>query len=91
MRISMAAALCGCWIDIVSQLQAQKPRFDYRTTLAHFAYATRDQLRQMQVLGMVVSATPISTLSSLTRMRSYGRVGMWRGSWCCWTVRRPKV
>lgn len=49
-----AAAL----IDIVRDLQAQRPRIDHRTTLEHFAYATEDQLKQMQALGMAVSANP---------------------------------
>jgi predicted amidohydrolase YtcJ len=49
-----AAAL----IDIVRKLQAKKPRFDHRTTLEHFAYATEDQLKQMSELGIVVSANP---------------------------------
>ncbi|WP_217351019.1 MULTISPECIES: amidohydrolase family protein [unclassified Ruegeria] len=45
-------------IEIVRDLQEEKPRFDHRTTLEHFAYATRDQMRQMKALGMVVSANP---------------------------------
>jgi predicted amidohydrolase YtcJ len=31
---------------------------DHRFTLEHFAYATEDQVRQMQALGMLVSANP---------------------------------
>lgn len=49
-----AAAL----VDLVRRLQAQRPRVDHRFTLEHFAYATEDQVRQMQALGMLVSANP---------------------------------
>lgn len=49
-----AAAL----IDMVSRLQAQKPRFDHRTVLEHFAYAKEDQLYHLGDLGVAVSANP---------------------------------
>ncbi|MGI9434042.1 MAG: amidohydrolase [Geminicoccaceae bacterium] len=49
-----AAAL----IDIVARLQAQKPRFDHRTVLEHFAYAKEDQLQTLSDLGVAVSANP---------------------------------
>jgi predicted amidohydrolase YtcJ len=49
-----AAAL----VALVQRLQAQRPRVDHRFTLEHFAYATEDQVRQMQALGMLVSANP---------------------------------
>jgi hypothetical protein len=49
-----AAAL----IDLVRTLQREAPRTDHRTTLEHFAYSNEDQSRQMQALGMVVSANP---------------------------------
>jgi predicted amidohydrolase YtcJ len=45
-------------IDMVRTLQREMPRSDHRTTLEHFAYSTEDQSRQMQALGMVVSANP---------------------------------
>jgi predicted amidohydrolase YtcJ len=45
-------------ITIIRKLQAQKPRFDHRATLEHFAYATNSQVKQMKQLGMVVSANP---------------------------------
>ena len=45
-------------INIVSKLQSQKPRFDHRFALEHFAYATEDQIQRMHQLGMVVSANP---------------------------------
>ncbi len=45
-------------IDIVSRLQAQKPRFDHRTVLEHFAYAKEDQLYHLGDLGVAVSANP---------------------------------
>lgn len=51
-------ASAGLLVEIVRALQEEKPRFDHRTTLEHFAYATDDQLRQMKALGMAVSANP---------------------------------
>ena len=45
-------------IDIIKQLQSQKPRQDHRTTLEHFAYSNQDQLRQLSDLGAAISANP---------------------------------
>lgn len=45
-------------INIVKRLHDQKPRFDHRTILEHFAYATEDQLHQLHNLGVAVSANP---------------------------------
>ncbi len=45
-------------INIVARLQAQKPRFDHRTILEHFAYAKEDQLQHLKDLGVAVSANP---------------------------------
>jgi predicted amidohydrolase YtcJ len=45
-------------IDIVHQSLNEKPRFDHRTTLEHFAFAHEEQLRQMSNLGMAISANP---------------------------------
>ncbi|AQQ69361.1 hydrolase [Microbulbifer agarilyticus] len=45
-------------LDILRKLQEQNPRVDHRMTLEHFAYATKDQLKQMEALGMMVSANP---------------------------------
>ncbi|WP_394173241.1 amidohydrolase [Thalassotalea litorea] len=45
-------------IDIVRKLQAQRPRFDHRATLEHFAYVTDEQIAQMHELGMTISANP---------------------------------
>jgi predicted amidohydrolase YtcJ len=49
-----AAAL----IDLLRSLQSNTPRDDHRLTLEHYAYTTEDQSRQMEALGMVVSANP---------------------------------
>ena len=45
-------------IDFVRRLHDIKPRFDHRTMLEHFGYSTEDQSRQMQALGIHVSANP---------------------------------
>lgn len=45
-------------IGIVRRLLEQKPRFDHRTTLEHFAFSHEEQLRQMKALGIAVSANP---------------------------------
>lgn len=49
-----AAAL----IEMLTTLQREHPRPDHRLTLEHFAYATEEQLRQLNALGGVVSANP---------------------------------
>jgi len=46
------------FIDIIRRLQEIKPRFGHRATLEHFAFTHEDQSRQMQELGMLVSANP---------------------------------
>lgn len=49
-----AAAL----IKLLRRLLDQKPRFDHRLTLEHFAFTTEDQNRQLHELGALVSANP---------------------------------
>jgi predicted amidohydrolase YtcJ len=46
------------FIDIIRRLQDIKPRFGHRATLEHFAFTSEDQCRQMQEVGIVVSANP---------------------------------
>tara|TARA_R110001592_G_scaffold363398_2_gene688057 strand:+ start:126255 stop:127976 length:1722 start_codon:yes stop_codon:yes gene_type:complete len=48
----------AAFIELLRNLQAQKPRTDHRFTLEHFAYSTEDQSRQLRALGAVVSANP---------------------------------
>jgi predicted amidohydrolase YtcJ len=48
----------AAFIELLSGLQAQKPRTDHRFTLEHFAYSTQDQSRQLKALGALVSANP---------------------------------
>ena len=45
-------------IDLVGNLQSNKPRTNHRTTLEHFAYASQDQIRQLANLDIAVSANP---------------------------------
>jgi predicted amidohydrolase YtcJ len=45
-------------IDMLRRLQFEKPRFDHRFSLEHFAYVTEDQVRQMKELGMITSVNP---------------------------------
>ena len=45
-------------IDILKQCLDEKPRWDHRFTLEHFAYTTEDQNRKLKALGAVVSANP---------------------------------
>lgn len=45
-------------IEILRQCLEDKPRWDHRFTLEHFAYTTEDQNRKLKALGAVVSANP---------------------------------
>jgi len=45
-------------LDILEQLQFEKPRFDHRFTLEHFGLANPEQCRRIAVLGAQVSANP---------------------------------
>lgn len=49
-----AAAL----VDLLKEMQDIYPRDDHRLTLEHFAYATEEQVRQLNALGAVISANP---------------------------------
>jgi len=43
-------------LDILAQLQDEKPRFDHRFTIEHFGVATSEQVRRLAALGGIVSA-----------------------------------
>lgn len=45
-------------LDILDQLQFEKPRFDHRFTLEHFGLANPEQCRRIATLGAQVSANP---------------------------------
>lgn len=45
-------------LDILDQLQFEKPRFDHRFTLEHFGLANPEQIRRIAALGAQVSANP---------------------------------
>lgn len=43
-------------LDILAQLQDEKPRFDHRFTVEHFGVTTSEQVRRLAALGGIVSA-----------------------------------
>jgi hypothetical protein len=45
-------------IDLVTELQAETPRKNHRTTLHHMGYFTEDMTEQMSQLGMEASVNP---------------------------------
>ncbi|MEP4077990.1 amidohydrolase [Haloferula sp.] len=45
-------------IEILKSCLDEKPRWDHRFTLEHFAYTTEDQNKKLKALGAVVSANP---------------------------------
>jgi predicted amidohydrolase YtcJ len=52
----------------------RNPRMDHRTTVVHFGYSAKDQLKQMKELGVVVSANPyyVTALSDLYSRKGVG-------------------
>ena len=52
----------------------ENPRLDHRTTVVHFGYSARDQLKRMKELGVVVSANPyyVTALSDLYSRKGVG-------------------
>tara|TARA_Y100000768_G_scaffold317600_1_gene252868 strand:- start:357 stop:2081 length:1725 start_codon:yes stop_codon:yes gene_type:complete len=53
---------------------ARYPRADHRTTVVHFGYSAKDQLKKMKELGVVVSANPyyVTALSDLYSRKGVG-------------------
>ena len=53
---------------------ARRPRADHRTTVVHFGYSAKDQLKKMKELGVVVSANPyyVTALSDLYSRKGVG-------------------
>lgn len=51
-------ASADLFIDIIRRLQEVAPRTGHRATLEHYAYVTEDQVRQLDELGILVSANP---------------------------------
>ena len=53
---------------------ADNPRADHRTTVVHFGYSAKDQLKKMKELGVVVSANPyyVTALSDLYSRKGVG-------------------
>tara|TARA_Y100000992_G_scaffold298206_2_gene263000 strand:- start:271 stop:1995 length:1725 start_codon:yes stop_codon:yes gene_type:complete len=50
------------------------PRVDHRTTVVHFGYSAKDQLKKMKELGVVVSANPyyVTALSDMYSRKGVG-------------------
>ena len=50
------------------------PRVDHRTTVVHFGYSAKDQLKKMKELGVIVSANPyyVTALSDLYSRKGVG-------------------
>ena len=53
---------------------ARYPRADHRTTVVHFGYSAKDQLKTMKELGVVISANPyyVTALSDLYSRKGVG-------------------
>ena len=53
---------------------ARNPRDDHRTTVVHFGYSAKDQLKKMKELGVLVSANPyyVRALSDLYSRKGVG-------------------
>ena len=60
-------------LDVLEQNLIANPRDDHRTTVVHFGYSARDQVKRIKDLGVLVSANPyyVKTLSDL-----YSREGV---------------
>ena len=52
----------------------RNPRMDHRTTVVHFGYSAKDQLKQMKELEVIVSANPyyVTALSDLYSRKGVG-------------------
>ena len=52
----------------------RNPRMDHRTTVVHFGYSAKDQLKKMKELGVIVSANPyyVTALSDLYSRKGVG-------------------
>jgi len=52
----------------------ESPRDDHRTTVVHFGYSAKDQLKKMKELGVVISANPyyVKALSDLYSRKGVG-------------------
>jgi len=60
-------------LDVLEENLIANPREDHRTTVVHFGYSARDQVKRIKDLGVLVSANPyyVKTLSDL-----YSREGV---------------
>ncbi len=60
-------------LDVLEENLIANPRGDHRTTVVHFGYSARDQVKRIKDLGVLVSANPyyVKTLSDL-----YSREGV---------------
>jgi predicted amidohydrolase YtcJ len=57
----------------VERAQRRLPRFDHRTTLVHFGFATQDQISRAGRLGCIVSANPYYVTALAGR---YAQIGI---------------
>lgn len=57
----------------LEEAQRRRPRFDHRTTIVHFGFATKDQVKRAARLGAIVSANPYYVTALAGR---YAEVGI---------------
>jgi predicted amidohydrolase YtcJ len=48
-------------LDALRSSMKRNPRKDHRTTIVHFGYSTREQIRELAKLGAIISANPYYT------------------------------
>ncbi len=60
-------------LDNLEKNMQRKPRKDHRTTIVHFGFATRAQVKRLAKLGAIVSANPYYTVALADR---YGEIGI---------------
>lgn len=56
----------------IEEAQRRKPRFDHRTTIVHFGFATKDQVMRAARLGAIVSANPYYVTALAGRYAEFG-------------------
>ena len=59
-------------LDNLAAAMQRKPRKDHRTTLVHFGFATREQIRRAARLGAIVSANPNYVTALAGRYKDVG-------------------
>lgn len=59
-------------LDNLEAAMKRKPRHDHRTTLVHFGFATREQIKRAARLGAIVSANPYYVTALAGRYKQVG-------------------